>query len=418
MFYRFLIICFCSLFTLAAKAEEILISVDNDVEISVTRFPLENAKAIILWLPSEYGIRGREKATALALNKKGYEVWLADLHSSYFIPHVRNSYKEVPTKDIKKLILKATDNPDKEVVLFATGRAAALALKAVRKLQLKPDTNELIKSAVLFHPNFYAGSTQAGNDIQYLPITYATNLALYIVQPSLSGKYFQLKILEKNLQTGGSDVILQTLNGVSDGFNIRKPENKTEESYYQKTPAIISNAIQFLNLYKKTRMGNPLPGTSNTESRHKKIAGLQAYQGNIKSLHLNFNDLKNNRHTLKSHQGEVLLINFWASWCPPCVKELPSLNRLQTKIGSKDFNILAVNIGEETETVRNFLAPMNIKFPVLTDPDGESVKPWKLIAFPSSFIVDKKGIIRYSLFGAIEWDNMEVTGIIKKLLRE
>jgi len=403
---------------LTANAEELLISVSDETDISVTRYTLKDAKAVVLWIPSEFGIRGREKATALALNKMGYEVWLADLHSSYFIPHGRNSYKKIPTQDIKKLIVKAADNPHKEVVLFATGRAAALSLKAVRKLQLKPDTNSLVKSAILFHPNFYAGSTQAGNDIQYLPITYATNLALYIVQPSLSGKHFQLKTLEKHLQTGGSDVILQTLNGVSDGFNIRKPENKTEESFYQKTPVIINNAIRFLNLYKKTRTVKPLPSLSNTNSRHKKAAGLQPYQGNIKSLHIDFNDLKNNRHTLKSHQGEVLLINFWASWCPPCVKELPSLNRLQSKIGTKDFNILAVNIGEETATVRKFLAPMSIQFPVLTDPEGESVKPWKLIAFPSSFIVDKKGVIRYSLFGAIEWDNMEVTGIIQKLLLE
>jgi len=418
MFYRFLIIYFCSIFTLTAEAEELLIAVSDETDISVTRFAVNEAQAVILWVPSEFGIRGREKATALALNKMGYEVWLADLHSSYFVPYGRNSYKNIATQDIKKLIVKAADNPQKEVVLFATGRAAALSLKAVRKLQLKPDTNDLVKSAILFHPNFYAGSTQAGNDIQYLPVTYATNLALYIVQPSLSGKYFQLKTLEKHLQTGGSDVILQTLKGVSDGFNIRKPENKTEESFYQKTPAIISNAVRFLNLYKKTRMGNPLPGLPNRNSRPKKAAGLQTYQGNIKSPFIDFNDLKNNRHTLESHRGEVLLVNFWASWCPPCVKELPSLNRLQSKIGTKDFNILAVNIGEETATVREFLAPMNINFPVLTDPDGKSVQPWKLIAFPSSFIVDKKGVIRYSLFGAIEWDNMEVTGIIKKLLLE
>jgi len=417
MFYRFLIICFFGFFTLTASAEEILIAVSDETDISVTRYALKNAKATILWVPSEFGIRGREKATAHELNKKGYEVWLADLHSSYFAPYGRNSYKKIPIQDIKKLIIKAADNPQKEVVLFATGRAAALSLEAVRKLQLKPDTNSLVQSAILFHPNFYAGNTQAGNDIQYLPITYATNLALYVVQPSLSGKYFQLKTLEKNLQTGGSDVILQSLSGISDGFNIRKPENKTEESFYKKTPAIISNAIQLLNLYKKERMGNPLPGLTHTKT-NKKSAGLQPYQGNIKSVTFDYKDLNNIRHTLQSHKGEVLLLNFWATWCPPCVKELPSLNRLQTKIANSQFNILAINIGEETKTVKKFLAPMNIKFPVLTDPEGESVQPWKLIAFPSSFIVDKKGVIRYSLFGGIEWDNKEVVTIVQKLLSE
>ena len=399
-------------------AEEVQVDVNSGTEISVTLFKVEKPKAVLLWIPTEYGIRGRETATALALNEKGIEVWLADLHSSYFVPKGRRSYNKIKTEDISDLIIKASNNKEREVTLFATGRAAPLVLKATRELQLKKETRSIVKSAIFFHPNFYAGSTQAGKNIEYLPITYASNLAIYILQPALSGKRYQLNTLEQHLKRGGSDVIKQILPNTGDGFNVREPDNKTEIEFYKKTPSIISNAINLLRLYDKPRIAGELPTTNANTKISSLNTGLQPYKGNITDLYLNFIDLNNKRHTLKSHKGEVLLINFWATWCPPCVKELPSLNRLQEKINNKNFNILAVNIGEETNTVKKFLSKMDIKFPVLTDPHAESVEPWKLIAFPSSFVIDKHGIIRYGLFGGLEWDNKEVVTVIENLLKE
>lgn len=401
---------------------EVQVDVNSGTEISVTLFKVETPKAVLLWIPTEYGIRGREITTALALNKKGIEVWLADLHSSYFVPKGRRSYNKIKAEDISDLIIKASNNKEREVTLFATGRAAPLALKATRELQLNKETRSIVKSAIFFHPNFYAGSTQAGKNIEYLPITYASNLAIYIVQPALSGKRYQLNTLEKHLKRGGSDIIKQILPNTGDGFNVREPDNKTEIKFYKNTPSIISNAIKLLKLYDKPRIASELPITNTNTNTNTKISslktGLQPYKGNITNLYLNFIDLNNKRHTLKNHKGEVLLINFWATWCPPCVKELPSLNRLQEKINNKNFKILAVNIGEETKTVKKFLSEMDIKFPVLTDPLAESVEPWKLIAFPSSFVIDKNGIIRYGLFGGLEWDNKEVQQIIQELLKE
>lgn len=397
---------------------EVQVNVSSGSEISVTLFKVETPKAVLLWIPTEYGIRGRETSTALALNKKGIEVWLADLHSSYFIPKGRRSYNEIKAADISNLIIKASNNKKREVTLFATGRAAPLVLKATRKLQLKKETRSIVKSAIFFHPNFYAGSAEAGKNIEYVPITYASNLAIYIVQPALSGKRYQLNTLEKHLKSGGSDIIKQILPNTGDGFNVRQPDNKTEIKFYKKTPSIISNAIKLLKSYDKPRVASTLTDADLNTKVSSLKTGLQLYKGNITNLYLDFIDLNNKRHTLKDHKGEVLLINFWATWCPPCVKELPSLNRLQKKINNKNFNILAVNIGEETNTVKKFLSKMDIKFPVLSDPLAESVEPWKLIAFPSSFVIDKHGTIRYGLFGGLEWDNKEVQQIIQKLLKE
>jgi len=405
-------------FSFNAVATEIQVQTRLGSEIPVSLYKAEKADSLLLWIPSEYGIHGQEHATALALAKNGTEVWIADLHSAFFSAPGRSSYNNIKTQDIVDLIIACSQGGHRDVTLFATGRASVLALLAARVLQKDEATQSIVKSAVLFHPNFYTNTTDVGKTLQYLPITYASNLALYIVQPALSGKSYQLSTLAKHLQQGGSDVITQILPEVADGFNIRKADNAAEEKLYHKTPAIIRRAIKLLALYNKPRTAVHLAESATAPTTATINAGLQTYQGNITRPYLDFKDLHENRHTFESHKGRVLLLNFWASWCPPCVKELPSLTRLQNKIDDDKFEILAINIGEDRKKVKDFLAPMKINFPVLTDPAGTSVAPWKLVAFPSSFVIDKHGKIRYGLFGGIEWDNDQVIGIIKKLLSE
>ena len=415
---RLLFILLFLFFSNIIHATEKLFQTASQAEIPVTVFEADKSSPVLLWIPSEFGLRGREDVTAQALAKKGIEVWIADLHSAFFLPFGRSSYNDIQNEDIAELIIAASNNKQREVILFATGRAAPVALRAVRNLQANKPTNSIVKRAILFHPNFYTNTVNVGDEIDYLPITYATNLAIYIVQPGLSGKSYQLKTLSKHLQKGGSDVMSQIIPGVSDGFNIREPDNELEKQAYLKTPSVIFKAANILSHFKKERHAVKLPEITSKKSSGRLNAGLQPYKGTIKELYLNFNDRKNQHHTLSSHKGKTILINFWASWCPPCVKELPSLNRLQKKIDSDLFTVLAVNIGEDQKTVSDFLKPMNINFPVLFDPDGKAVKPWNLVAFPSSFLVDKKGNIRYGLFGGIEWDNDEVVGIINKLQAE
>lgn len=417
MFKLFLISLSILVFSASSFASEKLVITKNNAEIPVTVFKGKDPSKVLLWIPTEYGLHGREDKTASEIARLGPTVWIADLHAAYFIPHGRSSYNNIPLSDITDLISQA-GNKQREVIMFATGRAAPIAMKAVRKLQSEKQTRNLVKSAILFHPNFYVRTSEVGREIDYLPITQATNLALYIIQPSLSGKAYQLQTLVELLQKGGSDVMTKLLPDVGDGFNVRESDSPQEAKAYLKTPGIILKGIQLLEHFKRERQPATLPDKKSPDKTPKMAGGLQEYNGNINRLYLDFTDRKNQRHTLTAHKNKVLLLNFWASWCPPCVKELPSLNRLQDKINSGQFEILAINIGEDRETVKKFLQPMNIRFPVLFDPQGRSVKPWNLVAFPSSFVVDKKGTIRYGLFGGIEWDNNDVVTKINNLLQE
>ena len=255
---RLLLSLFVLFFSSTPHAVEKLIQTSSQEEIPVTVFNVDykadKNTPVLLWLPTEYGIHGREAATAEALAQKGIEVWIADLHSAFFLPFGRSSYNNIQDNDIVELIKTASNNEQREVILFATGRAAPIALRAVRELQAHQSTKNIVKSAILFHPNFYMNTVNVGDDINYQPITYATNLALYIVQPSLSGKSYQLKTLTRHLQKGGSDVMSQILSGVGDGFNIRKPDNEIEKQAYLKTSSIIFKATQLLKHFKKKDM--------------------------------------------------------------------------------------------------------------------------------------------------------------------
>lgn len=403
----------------SSQANDRQITTSSQTEIPVAVFkPSKPADKILLWLPSEYGLHGRENTTATELAEKGIEVWIADLHTAYFTPPGRRSYQALNINDIAELIISASDNKQKQVILFATGRAAPAALIANRQLQLNNTTKDIVKSAVLLHPNFYTSTTEVGKEIDYLPVTHATNLAIYILQPALSGKAYQLKTLQKLLQKGGSDVIAQILPGVGDGYNLREPDNEKEALLYTKTASIIYNATELLAHFEKPRSAPALASQTPANKTQSLNIGLQPYQGNIKKLYLDFKDRAERHHSLEKHKGKVMLINFWASWCPPCVKELPSLDRLQNKVSTDNFSVLAINIGEDKQTVKDFLKPMQLSFPVLFDPEGKSVHHWNLVAFPSSFVIDRQGKIRYGLFGGIEWDKQEIVDIIELLISE
>jgi thiol-disulfide isomerase/thioredoxin len=121
---------------------------------------------------------------------------------------------------------------------------------------------------------------------------------------------------------------------------------------------------------------------------------------------------------LKQWRGQVVLVNFWASWCPPCRKEMPSMNRLADKLAGRPFAILGVNAGEDAATIRAFMKQTPVDFPILLDEEGGTVKPWQAFVFPTSYVVDKQGRLRLGLVGSIEWDAPEVVARLEALLRE
>jgi thiol-disulfide isomerase/thioredoxin len=174
-----------------------------------------------------------------------------------------------------------------------------------------------------------------------------------------------------------------------------------------------------LESYARPRVAAPLPergALAQADAPRSRL--LKPYAGEGATPPLVLKDLEDGEHVLDALGGQVVLVNFWATWCPPCVKEIPSLQRLYARLRDRGFQVLAVDVGETAETVRTFAAPFEVTFPMLIDPDGVALKDWEVHGFPTSFVVDRAGHIRFAFFGALEWDDPEVVAQIESLLAE
>ena len=126
-------------------------------------------------------------------------------------------------------------------------------------------------------------------------------------------------------------------------------------------------------------------------------------------------DLQGKQHDLKDYKGQVVLVQFWATYCGPCRKEMPSMNKMAKKMGDVPFTILAVDMGESKEEVDQFVSEVKPEFTILMDQAGKSIADWRVFAAPSNFIIDPEGNIRYTLFGGVEWDSDELINKLKTL---
>ena len=147
------------------------------------------------------------------------------------------------------------------------------------------------------------------------------------------------------------------------------------------------------------------------------LAGeLQPYEGQSASPALDLPDLAGRRHTLDSYRGQVVLVNFWASWCPPCLAEMPSMQRLATALQDRPFRLLAVNVKESSSKVWKFKKLMNVTFTTLLDSTGEAAEAWDVQIYPTSYLIDADGRTRYVAYGPVDWDSDDVIQRIESLL--
>jgi len=129
-------------------------------------------------------------------------------------------------------------------------------------------------------------------------------------------------------------------------------------------------------------------------------------------------DTRGEKHDLKDYRGKVVLVNFWASWCPPCIKEMPGLQRLQAQLADRAFTILAVNVGEKRYDVWKFAKLVDFTLPTPLDTNKQTFDAWEAEVLPTSFLLDTRGQIRYRVQGDLEWESEEVIALIEELLAE
>ena len=145
---------------------------------------------------------------------------------------------------------------------------------------------------------------------------------------------------------------------------------------------------------------------------------LQPYSNELPTPALALQDSSGKPHELSHYRGQVVLVNFWASWCPPCIQEMPVLEKLQQKLNEQPFEILAVNVGEKKYRVWKFVKLINFGLPVLLDTRKDTFNAWGVSVLPTSFLLDKQGNIRYRVQGDTEWESEAVVALIETLINE
>jgi thiol-disulfide isomerase/thioredoxin len=129
-------------------------------------------------------------------------------------------------------------------------------------------------------------------------------------------------------------------------------------------------------------------------------------------------DLKGDVWSLSKLKGKVVFVNFWATWCPPCREEMPSMQRLYTMLPKDKFEMIALYNKDNPELVKNFIAKLNITLPILDDQQNIIGQSYGLTGLPETFIVDKQGMIREKYIGPAQWDSPEYIDMLTKYINE
>jgi thiol-disulfide isomerase/thioredoxin len=127
-------------------------------------------------------------------------------------------------------------------------------------------------------------------------------------------------------------------------------------------------------------------------------------------------DMDGDTFELKSARGHWVFLHFWASWCGPCKKEMPTVQRL-ADIMQNQLQVVMINTAEDEDTIFAFLAAINVELNCLLDRDGLVTEVWKPRGLPTTFLIDPQGMIKYQAIGGRDWDKPEYITFLKQLLK-
>jgi peroxiredoxin len=129
-------------------------------------------------------------------------------------------------------------------------------------------------------------------------------------------------------------------------------------------------------------------------------------------------DLDGKVWSLSKLKGKVVFINFWATWCSPCREEMPSMQRLYTKLPKDKFEMIALFNNDKKPAVRKFVSQLGLTFPILSDEHNFAGTKYGLTGLPETFIVDKQGVIREKIIGPAKWDSPENVEMLMRYINQ
>ena len=142
---------------------------------------------------------------------------------------------------------------------------------------------------------------------------------------------------------------------------------------------------------------------------------LTLVKGKPPALDFSLPDMDGEMHKLSDFRGKTVIVNFWATWCPPCRAELPSMNRAWSQIKNDNVVMIAVNVGEDEDTIFSFMGDYPIDFLMLMDQDSKVTESWPVKGLPTTYVVDPQGRLVYRAIGSREWDSKKMLDKVRQL---
>lgn len=167
-----------------------------------------------------------------------------------------------------------------------------------------------------------------------------------------------------------------------------------------------------------TGLGGQKPVSNDALAVYRKMSFLPR-PGRVAAPDFLLKTLDGQNRSLQQDRGKVVLMNFWATWCPPCIREMPAMQRLYERFRGRGLEIVAVSVDQgNPDAVRTFSEELKLTFPIVLDPEQATKQDYQVRALPTTFLIDRKGRVVAVGMGAREWDGEPAFSLIEHLLKE
>ncbi|MCU7845595.1 MAG: TlpA family protein disulfide reductase [Candidatus Thiodiazotropha sp. (ex Monitilora ramsayi)] len=143
--------------------------------------------------------------------------------------------------------------------------------------------------------------------------------------------------------------------------------------------------------------------------------GIRAYTEPKAATDFSLPDLTGRVHERADYRDKAYIVSFWATWCTPCIKEFPDLQRAAEILAQEDVTVLTVNSGQSKDVIEQFLSKRSLSLPILLDEKSTMLEQWRVLALPTSYIVNAQGLVVARVVGGLDWDEPSVLAQVRAL---
>ncbi|MGV6816688.1 MAG: peroxiredoxin family protein [Thiotrichales bacterium] len=378
--------------------------------------PDENSRRLYLWINEPYPANNGDAIVSAGLKKSG-EIWFIDIADALFMTRDKTGYRNLSGAFLLPVLQSAFEKYD-EVVIISSDVSSVPVLRALRMWRAKapPYQRDKLKDVVLMFPSLYVNTPQAGQSRELFPIASMTALPISIIQPERGAQANTITEVARALIEGGSLVDIHRVPRGADGYYRYQDITKNSQLTARLIPELVDKKAKIARQIQYHIPAAPEDSLQQRAPVSHKVSGIRPLEEPVKMSNIQLSDFQGKPiDVAKDYAGKTLLINFWATWCPPCVEEIPSMNAALQQLEKENFAIVSISFKDPVDDMKKFVEKIPVHFPVLMDLDGKVSQQWKVFTFPSSFLVDAQGYIRYSINAGHRWDAPDAIEQIKVL---